>query len=64
MDTNTIILSCVAGYMLLCLVIGLWAMKRTKNTHDFFMEIGFLPESVFAQMVTMVAQENDGGAFA
>ena len=37
MDPNTIILSCVAGYMLLCVIIGLWAMKRTKNTHDFFM---------------------------
>ena len=36
-DPDTIILSCVTGYMLLCIVIGLWAMNRTKNTHDFFM---------------------------
>ena len=37
MDKNFIILSCVGVYMLLCIVIGLWAMRRTKSTHDFFM---------------------------
>lgn len=37
MDKNTIILLCVGTYMLLCIAIGLWAMRRTKNTGDFFM---------------------------
>ncbi len=34
---NPIILSCIAVYMLLCIGVGLWALKRTKSTHDFFM---------------------------
>lgn len=37
MDKNTIILVSVSGYMVLCVAIGLWALRRTKNTHDFFM---------------------------
>lgn len=37
MDRNTIVLTCVAAYMLLCIVIGLWAMRRTHSTQDFFM---------------------------
>lgn len=37
MDRNIIILSCVVAYMLACVVIGLWAMGRTKTTSDFFM---------------------------
>ena len=34
---NTIIFGCVAAYMVLCIVIGLWAMRKTKTAHDFFM---------------------------
>jgi len=34
---NTIVFGCVAAYMVLCVVIGLWAMRKTKNAHDFFM---------------------------
>ena len=34
---NPIILSCIALYMLLCLGIGIWALRRTKTAHDFFM---------------------------
>lgn len=37
MDRNAIVLTCVGAYMLLCVVVGLWAMRRTKSTHDFFM---------------------------
>lgn len=37
MDRNVIILTCVGTYMLLCIIVGLWAMRRTKSTHDFFM---------------------------
>lgn len=34
---NTIILTCVGLYMLLCIAIGIWALRRTKSTQDFFM---------------------------
>ena len=37
MDRATIILVCVGFYMLMCLTVGLWAMRRTKSTRDFFM---------------------------
>lgn len=37
MDPNRIILLCVLSYMALCVAIGLWALKRTRNTSDFFM---------------------------
>ena len=32
-----IILGCVAAYFVLCIAVGLWAMRRTKNARDFFM---------------------------
>jgi len=32
-----IILTSVALYMLLCIGVGIWALRRTKSTHDFFM---------------------------
>ncbi len=34
---NPIILGFVAFYMLLCIGVGIWALRRTKSTHDFFM---------------------------
>ena len=34
---NTIVFVCVAGYMIACVVVGLWAMRRTKSSRDFFM---------------------------
>lgn len=34
---NPIILSCITLYMVLCIGVGLWAMRKTKSTHDFFM---------------------------
>ena len=37
MDSSIIILTCVVLYMVFCVIIGLWAMRRTKSTHDFFM---------------------------
>lgn len=37
MTPNQITLAFVFGYMALCIAIGLWAWKRTTNTHDFFM---------------------------
>ena len=37
LDRATIILICVGFYMLTCIGIGLWAMRRTKSSRDFFM---------------------------
>jgi len=34
---NPIILTCITIYMFLCIGVGLWAMRKTKSTHDFFM---------------------------
>ena len=34
---SVIILGCVTAYMVVCLGVGLWALRRTKNTQDFFM---------------------------
>ena len=34
---NQIILGFVALYMIICVLIGIWALRRTKSTHDFFM---------------------------
>lgn len=34
---NLIVLTCVAIYMVLCIGVGIWAMRRTKSTEDFFM---------------------------
>ena len=33
---STIILACVGIYMVCCIAIGIWAMRRTKSTRDFF----------------------------
>lgn len=32
-----IVIACVSVYMLACVVVGLWAMRRTKDSSDFFM---------------------------
>ena len=32
-----IVLTCVAAYMASCALVGLWAMRRTRSSHDFFM---------------------------
>jgi SSS family transporter len=40
-----IILSAVAVYLIACIGVGIWAMKRTKSSQDFFMagrNLGFL----------------------
>ncbi|REJ75028.1 MAG: hypothetical protein DWQ36_00445 [Acidobacteria bacterium] len=34
---NTIVLVCVGLYLLLCVAVGLWAMRRTHSARDFFM---------------------------
>ncbi|MHC5087696.1 MAG: sodium:solute symporter family transporter [Planctomycetota bacterium] len=37
MDRSMTILLCLGLYMLICFGVGLWAMRRTKSTKDFFM---------------------------
>jgi Na+/proline symporter len=34
---NAIVLLCLALYFLMCIGVGLWALRRTKSSHDFFM---------------------------
>lgn len=34
---SPIILTCITIYMLICVGVGIWALRRTKSTHDFFM---------------------------
>lgn len=34
---NPIILTCIGLYMLVMIIVGIWALKRTKSAHDFFM---------------------------
>lgn len=34
---NPIILTSLFLYMALCIGVGIWALRRTKSTHDFFM---------------------------
>ncbi|MEE3367026.1 MAG: hypothetical protein VX304_15375, partial [Planctomycetota bacterium] len=56
MDRPHIVLAFILGYMLLCIVVGLWAMRRTRSTHDFFMagsRLGFLVTSVAIFSSTM-----------
>lgn len=36
-NRDLVILSCVGLYLVLCVVVGLWAMRRTHSAHDFFM---------------------------
>ena len=34
---NTIILTCMGIYMVVMVWVGIWAIRRTKSAHDFFM---------------------------
>lgn len=34
---NPIILTSLGVYMLICIAVGIWALRRTKSTQDFFM---------------------------
>lgn len=51
-----IVLISVALYMAMCIVVGLWAMRRTKSTRDFFMagrHLGIIVASVAVFSSTM-----------
>lgn len=44
-----IIAACVGLYFLLCIIVGLWAMRKTRSSKDFFMagrELGILVTSI------------------
>ena len=52
----TIILACVAAYLVMCLCVGFWALRRTKSTQDFFMagkHLGIIVASVAVFSSTM-----------
>ena len=34
---NIVILTCIGVYLAVCIAVGLWALRRTKSTRDFFM---------------------------
>ncbi len=56
MDRSQIVLAFIVGYMLLCIVVGLWAMRRTRSADDFFMagrHLGFIVASVAIFSSTM-----------
>ncbi len=45
MDRDLTVLLCIVFYMVICLGVGLWAMRRTKSAKDFFMagrNLGFI----------------------
>ncbi|MHC4994283.1 MAG: sodium:solute symporter family protein [Planctomycetota bacterium] len=53
---SVLILICVACYFVLCIGVGLWALRRTKNSRDFFMagrNLGFVVVSVAVFSSTM-----------
>ncbi len=51
-----IIAACVGAYFLLCIVVGLWAMRRTQSSKDFFMagrDLGIFVTSIAIFSSTM-----------
>ncbi len=51
-----IILTSVVAYMVLCVAVGVWAMRRTRSTRDFFMagrHLGFIVTGVAIFSSTM-----------
>ncbi|MCH7688614.1 MAG: sodium/proline symporter, partial [Planctomycetes bacterium] len=53
---SLIVLISVVTYMIMCIGVGLWAMRRTKSTQDFFMagrNLGIIVASVAVFSSTM-----------
>ena len=51
-----IVLICVGLYMGICVLVGIWSLRRTKSTHDFFMagrELGILVTAMAVFSSTM-----------
>ena len=55
------VLGCIGLYMLLCIGIGVWALKRTKSTKDFFVAGRNL--GVFVTSIAIFASLISGFAF-
>ncbi len=56
LSRDVVIFGCVAAYMVMCIVVGLWAMRRTKSSQDFFMagrHLGVIVASVAVFSSTM-----------
>ena len=52
-----IVLGCIGLYMILCVGVGVWALKRTRSTKDFFVagrDLGVLVTSiaVFSSLIS------------
>ncbi len=56
-----IVFACILIYMVMCIVVGLWAMQRTKNTSDFFMAGRHL--GVFVTSAAVFASTMSGFGF-
>lgn len=53
---SQIILACVLAYFFICVFVGLWAMRRTHSSRDFFMAgrtLGFIVTAVAVFSSTM-----------
>ena len=56
MDRDFVILLCIGIYLLMCIVIGLWAMRQTKSLDDYLMagrHLGFIVTTVAIFSSTM-----------
>jgi SSS family transporter len=58
---STIIIGFVFAYFLLCIGVGLWAMRRTKSTHDFFIAGQSL--GVFVTAIAVMSSTMSGFGF-
>jgi SSS family transporter len=58
---STIIIGIVFAYFLLCIGVGLWAMRRTKSTHDFFIAGRSL--GVFVTAIAVMSSTMSGFGF-
>ncbi|MAP73583.1 MAG: hypothetical protein CMJ55_04905 [Planctomycetaceae bacterium] len=56
-----IVFGCILAYMVMCIFVGLWAMRRTKNTSDFFMAGRHL--GVFVTSAAVFASTMSGFGF-
>ena len=51
-----VVLLCVGLYMGICVLVGIWSLRRTKSTHDFFMagrDLGILVTAMAVFSSTM-----------
>ena len=56
-----IVFGCILAYMIMCIGVGIWAMRRTKSTSDFFMAGRHL--GVFVTSAAVFASTMSGFGF-